>query len=533
MEKPSKKLKLVIADDEELICAMLEKIIALDELALEITAFAHDGKTLLSIIESERPDIVITDIKMPFLSGLDVIRVARQEGWQSRFIVISGYKHFEYAQSALRYNVSDYLLKPISPEEMNGILRKISGEIRLKGSGYGASSVFRRGFFIKKLLSDGEIGRMPLDKMNELCGTAFRQGAFRFLFAKIDYIDDNINDAYPNFSSILEKVEDYARECFKSGIYDMLCNQDTDGVGLLINYNHSDEEHIVPAAEKFLTVTKNVTDMFSGFFITVGASAVFDSLEKAAEAWEKAEAAVWSRMSRGLGRVIYYRQDEFEISPEWASKIDGIEQRIRRCFESFDADSFYKTMKEFYTLPGTVLSSVNCMRSLRRLQRDFFATNDEIIQGYANVDSLHKETIYHLKFAYRFNRYFDIFRTGFTGIMRDINEYIKNRNARPVRQAIAYIEERFGSSITLEILAKEVGLSPVYFSAVFKKETGTNFSNYLAGFRIKKAKEMLKKSNANISEIAYGTGFQDPKYFSKFFKKTTGVSAAVYRRIYG
>jgi two-component system response regulator YesN len=117
--------------------------------------------------------------------------------------------------------------------------------------------------------------------------------------------------------------------------------------------------------------------------------------------------------------------------------------------------------------------------------------------------------------------------------MRDINEYTKNRNARPVRQAIAYIEEHFGGNISLEILAKEVGLSPVYFSAVFKKETGANFSNYLADFRIKKAKDMLKKSNVNINEIAYGTGFQDPKYFSKLFKKATGVTPVVYRRIYG
>jgi two-component system response regulator YesN len=400
MEKPPEKLKLVIADDEELICAMLEKIIALDELALEITAFAYDGKTLLSLIESEKPDMVITDIKMPFLSGLDVIRIARQEGCGSRFIVISGYKHFEYAQSALRYNVSDYLLKPIDPEELNGILRKISEEIRLNGSGYGASSEFRRGFFIKKLLSDGEIGRMPLNEMNGLCGTAFKQGAFRFLYMKIDCIDDDINDAYPNFSSILEKAEDYARECFRSDVYDILCSRDTDGVGLLINYDPSDEEHIVPVAEKFLAVTKSATDMFSGFFTTVGTSAVFDTPEKAAGAWEEAELAVWSRMARGLSRVIYYRPEEFGISPEWASKIDGLERQIRRCFESLDTDGFYKTTKELHALPKTVLSSLNCMRSLRRLQRDFFTMNDEIIQSYTNVDSLHRETVYHLKRAY-------------------------------------------------------------------------------------------------------------------------------------
>jgi two-component system response regulator YesN len=426
MKQTPKKLKLVIADDEELICSMLEKIINLDELSLEISSFARDGRMLLSIIEAEKPDIVITDIKMPFLSGLDVIRTARQHGYQSRFIVISGYKHFEYAQSALKYNVADYLLKPINPIELNDTLKKISDEIRLNGSDSDSNSDFRRRFFIKKILQDSEIAKMPLKEVNDLCGTIFNQGAFRFFYVKIDCTDDTIT-LYSNLSSVLGKIENLANECLKNIVYDILFERDIDGIIVLINYALSNEALITAAIEKLLSSTNNATNMFSGFFTTIGLSADFESLEKAGNAHEEAELAIWRRMSLGLGNIIYYKPDEY----------------------------------------------------------------------------------------------------------RDINEYTKKRNARPVRQAISYIENNFGSHISLDLIAKEVGLSPVYFSSIFKKETGVNLSDYLSDYRIKKAKEFLKKSNMNINEIAYNTGFQDPKYFSKLFKKAVGISPIEYRHIYG
>ena len=103
-------IKLIIADDEPFICGMLEKLIEFDALGLELIDCVHDGETMEAKIEELRPDIVLTDISMPRQDGLDVIRKTREKNNSCRFVIISGYKQFEYAYNALKYNVDDYLL---------------------------------------------------------------------------------------------------------------------------------------------------------------------------------------------------------------------------------------------------------------------------------------------------------------------------------------------------------------------------------------------------------------------------------------
>ncbi len=122
--------KLLIADDEELICALLRHIIRFDALNLALAGEVHDGTALLRAIETEKPDIVVTDISMPGMDALEVIRRTRGLGLATAFVLVSGHREFEYAYGALKYGVEDYLLKPIDEEELDRTLQKALRRLR-------------------------------------------------------------------------------------------------------------------------------------------------------------------------------------------------------------------------------------------------------------------------------------------------------------------------------------------------------------------------------------------------------------------
>lgn len=128
MEK--KKFKVLIADDEYLIFHLIKNIIQWDELNIEFSGYALNGQDLLQKIIDIRPSIVITDISMPVMDGIELIRQTRQRNIPCRFIIVSGYKQFEYAHNALKYAVDDYILKPINEAELNSSLRKIVTDLQ-------------------------------------------------------------------------------------------------------------------------------------------------------------------------------------------------------------------------------------------------------------------------------------------------------------------------------------------------------------------------------------------------------------------
>ena len=123
-------LKVLIADDERKVCQLIEKLIDWQALDMQVTATAENGIEALERIKEHHPDIVITDIRMPGYDGLDLIRLGQEINPRMEFIIISGYRHFEYAQTAIRYGVNAYILKPIKKDELTGTLKKLGSKLQ-------------------------------------------------------------------------------------------------------------------------------------------------------------------------------------------------------------------------------------------------------------------------------------------------------------------------------------------------------------------------------------------------------------------
>ena len=188
-----KRLKVLIADDEAKVGQLVKRLIEWDEIGLECIGIAQDGQTAYDRIVAESPDIVITDIRMPVLTGLEMIQKASEQGIHCHFIVVSGYKYFDYAQKALKYGVEDYLLKPIDEVELNRQLRKIvetesekrvqtqyvdTMEKRLHDSKY-----LRHKEFLKEVAEQTET---DIVKANEDFGLQLQDTLFRAVYFKLD-----------------------------------------------------------------------------------------------------------------------------------------------------------------------------------------------------------------------------------------------------------------------------------------------------------------------------------------------------------
>ena len=183
----TERLRVVIADDEPFICNMLSRIIRWDELGLTLAGTAHDGEALLELIAAEKPDIAVTDISMPKMDGLEVIRSVRESGGRCRFIIISGYQHYRYACNTLHYDVDDYLVKPVDETELNGALALIARSLRGPAAPAAARSErTRRAAFVEEGMYALQSAPQPLGELHAAWQLRLRPGVFRVVFTKLE-----------------------------------------------------------------------------------------------------------------------------------------------------------------------------------------------------------------------------------------------------------------------------------------------------------------------------------------------------------
>ena len=465
----NKKWRVLIVDDEFRIGRLIKKLIHWDEFALECVDVVDNGGTAFEIIQSVRcPDVVITDIRMPKINGLELIAMTREIHKNMKFVVISGYKEFEYAHQALQYGVEDYLLKPVNEEELNRVLKKISDELTaqwrserehqiLKETISESRHIIKRDF-LKNIIETEEPEEVD-DRVE------FQGEIYRGMDIKLDYVDYNKKDKKQDKLTIT-RIEEIVERILKVDTEEvLLCEKENLHIYCLFNYDFSKKKNIKNSINDILIEIKDYLMGFEQYEVSIGIGMERKEFAEIRFSIKEAHRAVGNRIKQGVGRVIY-------------------------------AETIH---------PGT---------------------------GEEENERERKETLSNCQHCYTISALKKVLKNNLGKFVEESKEAAEAESVKPIRQAQKYMEEHYNEKIVLEDLAEIVGLNPVYFSVLFKKETGINVSAYLLNVRMEKAKEFLCNTNETIAAIGDRVGYKDSRYFSQTFAKQVGVKPALYRKLH-
>lgn len=523
-EMNQKKYNVLIVDDEYRIAMLINKLIHWEELNLECAGVVDNSIIALETVQKDDVDIMITDIRMPQMDGMELIEKAIKANPSLKVIVISGYKEFEYAQKAIQFGVGSYLVKPINEHAINENLKKIALECEKENETIHLKNTISRSERIIKsnLLKDIiERDTVPNDSDHIL-----KNGIYRGIDIKLDreiYTAFDHSNEQVITGKIATIVENSLKEIADSVL---LCEKSEQHIYCLFCYQSDQSAAIRDClGEMLLNIQKYL--MESDFYVvTIGIGKEQFGIGKIRYSIKGAYRAVCNRIRLGTGRLIY-EEGIPEYEAEDVRITDCIEE-LKTIHSAYSEDKLNALIDALFKkyLREEELDYSGCYKLAEMLTEKFF---DE----FTEVENEQKQKILSkIQHSNSILRLKKMLKTDLCAELRQRKEAAQSESIKPVRQAKQYIEQHFNEKIVLEDIAELVGLNAVYFSVLFKKETDMNFSAYLLQTRMNKAAEMLCNTNETIVAIAENVGYKDSRYFSQCFEKTMGVKPALYRRLH-
>ncbi len=520
---------ILLVDDEDAVRSSIRTLTPWEENGFEIIGEASNGLEALDILEDGIPDVIITDIKMPYMDGIAFITEVRERFSRSvEVIILSGYDEFTFAQTAMKLGTAEYVLKPVSIESMTEVLKRakarldddlarISDMKRLEAFYNDALSLYKEKFLISLIASTRlQDEALLLDKAREygipLSGTMFAAAAvelppeIHFSIVMSEIIERGLDDKsdiatfqYENqvviiFSSNLEesmtqtfKIEiNRTLSLLQSTIIHYLSRPCNIGVGEVVYHLKS-----LPESYKSAMAALNYATIYPEQHIITLSDV--ENVERTTKEWTRGE-----------------RKTDLVMMIKFGSE-EQVKRKIREFFSSeVDTESIQSTVLSIISSIAEICSAYG--RNIASLieGEDLF-----ILLSKANTVSRAEALSERLALA-AFHMASGVRESSHIEFITKAKRIIMERYQDPL----------FG----LETVSEAISVSPAYFSTIFKKETGTSFVQYLTDVRIEKAKEMLKNSDAKTYEIAKAIGFSEPNYFSFTFKKHVGLSPSQYRR---
>lgn len=533
-------IKVLIADDEEKVAQLVYNLINWAALDMDVTGMAHNGIEALALIEEKQPDIVITDIRMPGCDGLELISRAKEINPELEFIIISGYRHFDYAQSAIRYGVSDYLLKPVNKAELTATLDKMrwSYKQRTRNLSHQEQQRLRtendqqrlRATIFAAIAKNALLPQASLEAINQEYHFHFAPGLYEAALLKLDGDFDTIHAG--GIAAYASKLVTYAEKILQE-----VCLEFQVGVAgttgqIVLNYAPGKEAEVRKGLRALLEKIMVDNSVFSGAAFTLARGGSVQHPAQLGQSLACARLRLASRLTQGGHRLI--EQDGPPPQPEQRAEI---QQRVCRGLEAALEVHSVQAVEEVLNSLGSLVAAAPLAGE------DILALCNELCMAYLllaqnrNIRLPGKDIVYD-EFCARLDlcgslpQALDCLRHTILTTFKAALQSQSEAEAKPIRMSKQYIAGHYASPISLEEVAAQAGFNPSYFSTLFKKETGQTFIEYLTALRMEKAKEKLRDTTQPISKICEAVGYADLKHFTAVFKKHTGIKPGEFRKLY-
>jgi len=535
--------KVLIADDEVKVCKLINNLIDWEQFGLEVVAMINDGVSALNFIKEERPDIVITDIRMPGYDGIELIRQAKEINPEINFIIVSGYRHFDYAHNAIKYGVEDYLLKPLKKSELINTLTKMVERKEKVILGQSEKADMKRRIhldekivkqtFLDKLITDPSFPSNDItrEELNREYHCNFVEGLYQGIIIKPDLTVENEDEQA--YMLLINKAKDITQKILGEYCHEVIITIAKVGIVCLVN----DSWDQIQGIRKHLKMIRNditrMRDVFLNVRVTIGIGEVVVNVKDIKATISGANSAILNRLIVGTGHIL----TATNIRKETLTPYDIIDNNFRNkllnyieTLNSEDVPPLIDEIKE--KLIGYINIDGDLILEVCREIYDVFIYG--MTKGYlSKKNSLNKEEYdKHFHMCDSISEAFYKLTIEITTMIEQLDQDKKLADKKPIRIAKQYIKERYQLPITLEEVSSQVGFNSTYFSTLFKKETGQNFLEYLTDTRIQAAKLLLADTNRSVNQVSEEVGYIDTKHFTKLFKKSTGLTPSEYRKLY-
>lgn len=521
---------VIVADDEEEIRRALVRKTDWESLGFELIAEASNGAEALELTEKLGPDLLITDIMMPFISGIELARRVREVRPSTQIVFLSGYEVFEFAKKAIQYNIISYLLKPISADEMSRELIKIRKMIDEKFEEFRSSTEAKEHLdtisFVMPLVLDGYTHAHAAENRGSIISEANRQGLIvpgvdiSYCIAVTSLISsDGLNITSKAAVNSLDII--FTKYMKHVSFF-------TDGrvITLMYGTKRTLEKYIHIAVED---ISQSVNRIM-GCGCTIGISRICDSITGLHELYAEAMNAI--SYSGESGNSIRYISD---VENNYISDIERFEDFVSeeerlvrggltkeageaadRLFADIDNSGRYKFSANFVVPSLTsaiykILYSVVDKEYTDRLQAEVPLTMADMYGSISNIKNYCRNLC--------------------TGAAALVEEQCKQSGSRHCELAKEIINREFSDpDISLVSVSRKIAVSPNYLSALISKETGSTFIELLTKRRMDEAVKLLAYPALKVKDVAIKCGYTDQHYFSYSFKKETGMSPIQYKK---
>jgi len=516
-----KTYKILIADDEYWVRKKLTSLLDWESLGLVCLEPAKDGLEALDRVRREKPDILVTDINMPFLNGVELMEKIHAEQPELISFVISGYDDFEYVKGSFLSGSINYLLKPVSREDLENAVVKALERIAVREDERNkqrkAASILRDHEF-SQLVRDRETTALPTGAMSRYLGME----KMSLMLIKIHNLQ-TVTRRYDYDMSLYSC-------CVKEAFLELAEREDV----ILFNHIYRPGEFMLLSEmnrEERMTLAEKIRAYFSGYpeaWVTVAMTANDYTVERVNTAYREAVSILLSRQFGKSHRILASRAG----SPDGSGRLEPeIVKQVQSNLHSGNKNTVLRLLLEDTGLSaceGWQYAQVMHLAKEIGMTLTKFAIKHRPENSVADMDALADGICYAVE-TLEVRSVCDAVKAAVEHLLPGRPELPADTTRQIIRQAAAYIDENYFEDLNLSVLAEKFSVESSYFSRIFRQEMGENLIFYITRKRIEKAQSLIAGSDTNLTEIAFLVGYNDYSYFNRVFKKNTGMSPREYR----
>ena len=537
MDNSGNRYSVLLVDDEEDVIRIIMKKLDWESMGLVIIGHAANGVEALEMAEELSPDIVMTDIKMPYMDGLTLCKKLKELSRTIRVIIFSGFDEFEYAKEAIKMEAAEYLLKPVNAVELKEVFERVKNDLdreldekrntdKLRAYYMESLPVLQESFYMALLegrIAPEQIGRYMDSYQVQLKGPYYVVAVLHISQQSLE--EESRMDPFLQAVSVRKFAEEQVEDRWRSRVVIYL------GDIIMISQMHSREEMLEYTNEmdRLCRMAKKVCNAR----ITAGIGYLCDNLEQLPLSYQGAKQAVSYRVLYGNTRAISISEVEpaEHVELNWEDVYSTYIQQIMKKVRVGEGDELEKAISQFTEwLSGEQISMQKYRIVMMELVAELFRFTashnlnpENVFGGNGDVYS----QVLQMESAEVLDRWL---RRVCTNLQNAVMNERQDSTKFFVKNAEEYVKEHFADhDLGVDEVCRKLNVSAAYFSTIFKKETGKTFVRYLTDYRMEKAVNMLMTGNEKTYVIAEKVGYAEPNYFSYVFKKQFGMSPSKYK----